>query len=51
VSAPSLAARNAVFAGASLSGVSNSAKVDWLYDLGGLLDSTESQKKNTSVGP
>jgi uncharacterized protein YkwD len=38
-SSASSAARNAVFSSAARSGDSNSPKVDWLYDLGGLIES------------
>ena len=46
--AASSAAKNALFSTASLS---NSAKVAWVYDLGGLLDSaaSSSDKNNTSA--
>jgi hypothetical protein len=33
---------NALYSGASLSALSNSTKVDWVYDLGGLTGSTTS---------
>jgi hypothetical protein len=51
VSASSSAAKNALFSVASLPAQSNSAKVDWLYGLGGLLNSTPSSsgKNNTSA--
>jgi hypothetical protein len=51
ISASSSAAKNALFSTASLSALSNSAKMDWLYDLGGLLDSTpsSSDKNNTAT--
>ena len=51
VDASSSAAKNAVLTAESLSALSNSAKVDWLYDLGGLLDSTPSgaKKKDASA--
>jgi hypothetical protein len=45
------AAKNALFSNAGLSALSNSTKVDWLYDLGGLLDagSMSSGRKDTSA--
>ena len=45
-------AKNALLSAASLSALSNSAKVDWLYDLGGLLDlgpQPSSQNRDTST--
>ena len=51
LSASSNAAKHALFSAASLSALSNSAKVDWVYDLGGLLNSTPSSsgENNTSA--
>jgi hypothetical protein len=45
------AARNAVFLNAARTALSNSVKVDWLYDLGGIGASTQSSgsKKSTSA--
>ncbi len=50
LTASSSAAKNALFSAASLTALSNSAKVDWLYDIGGLVDSTppRSNKNDTS---
>ena len=42
LTAASSSVQNALAAAASLSALSNSAKVDWLYDLGGLLDDKDS---------
>ncbi len=51
LSASSSAAKNALFSVASLSALSNSAKLDWVYDLGGLLSSgpSSSDKNNSSA--
>ena len=48
---PSGTAMNALMSAANLSALPNSAKVDWLYDLGGLLNGTQSssEKKDTSA--
>ena len=45
------AASSAMFSGAAMSALSNSAKVDWLYDLGGLTDGGQSgsQDKDASA--
>jgi large repetitive protein len=49
--APSHGALSALASAASLSALSGSAKVDWLYDLGGLLNGTQSssQEKDAST--
>ena len=51
LSTSSSAAKNALIAAATLSALSNTAKMDWLYDFGGLLDSPQSslEKKEATA--